>query len=1146
MLRANSSQQIPPQQQQQQQQIQLVVNGEQFLDELRGFFAAAGQKLGSVPHFNGRPLQLWQLYNAVVSRGGWQKVGQQNGWEDVSHCLGTPKPCANAGHALKAIYYQCLLKYECAKFNRAPVEDIYEDDDAFKRFALNGPGFSRIPDYLRACSGLSTDIKEEDAFERVQLSLASGLPNEVDFAINTVLVRSADTLRPFNLTPQRMSLMEALASTTGIFADHSGNLIGAYNNFIADTDKDFIRYWKETVDDEELWELLVVNGGACDQPMTSYTPSCDLFSDLPALDTNEMRITQIATIFLNLSLDDKNAELLAANTVCLKFSSLCANSRRNAVFELGLHLLTQLALKIDLPSHDAWLQSVLLKTVHRCIVSPDRLRHLLGLSLVGNMCEVDARQSCVGLALDEPHCMTLSQNLCVPDAPVVIFSLEVMYKLSGMGVEQATLISDSACNLDFLVRLLSVSSELIESAASEPSSTPEEPTPTAQPQHGSPHRTRNNVSSVQASPSISQQEMEELIPWFRSIYDEDESYAMSLSDVYKDYSAFCANGRKYQATFASFNQLYQLSFPKARSANYNLGGKHELCIAGIKRRNPLADIPNAPHPQDPRPAAVPAAPPQQPPPPFPPKLNGHHAAASHAGAPSPLIVPPAPVTDNRHHHEENGTTDEMTNSPAKRQKKTSDSSLIRSLLATKINRKQSSGSTDGSFHNHNTSTGTSNSSHSFDEWRTPVEPGIRSDLSASQMSDGIFSDLESNDSMLMTPPAQKGAPRSRSASVASDGAAKPKRKPPPKRKKKDDALLPPVLPNGNGAMTNGGSHLFDAADSSGSATTPNIVVPYVLPEPKPLKKVRGRKLNTEEGDAVAGEVLLNGQLVKAKKPKRPKKNAGQNGDANGLVNGHGGATVGGADGGAAVVEPSALVNEKPKRKPTKRKPKKKVEDGTMVARGVELLPVNGSMPSHVAPADGNILEYICDWEGCQRSFGQNAQAVFKHNYYEHVPTASHGVCRWPNCIGNGIQRQSLSLITHLHETHCSPNELHRQATRRQELQRNLAPTMPTMTPVAPPVSYSEHAALHAIQARYGSAVASDFHPEVESSNTRTLRLTAALVLRNISHFSHSGRIKLYKYEHILTLSAMMQSEASHVVSECLYYLAVHKREASQF
>ena len=38
----------------------------------RGLFCR--QKFGTVTHFNGRPLQLQLLYNAVVTRGGWQKV----------------------------------------------------------------------------------------------------------------------------------------------------------------------------------------------------------------------------------------------------------------------------------------------------------------------------------------------------------------------------------------------------------------------------------------------------------------------------------------------------------------------------------------------------------------------------------------------------------------------------------------------------------------------------------------------------------------------------------------------------------------------------------------------------------------------------------------------------------------------------------------------------------------------------------------------------------------------------------------------------------------------------------------------------------------------------------------------------------------
>lgn len=102
----------------------------------------------------------------------------------------------------------------------------------------------------------------------------------------------------------------------------------------------------------------------------------------------------------------------------------------------------------------------------------------------------------------------------------------------------------------------------------------------------------------------------------------------------------------------------------------------------------------------------------------------------------------------------------------------------------------------------------------------------------------------------------------------------------------------------------------------------------------------------------------------------------------------------------------------------------------------------------------------------------SAPLVFKHNYYHHVPPATDGFCKWPHC--NGIKRQSLSLITHLNETHCSTVELVRQSMRRRDFKRNIISTIPPPAPLPPPVTYSEHAALHSIQARYGSAVLSDF------------------------------------------------------------------------
>lgn len=93
----------------------------------------------------------------------------------------------------------------------------------------------------------------------MRLSLSSGLPNEVDFAINALLVRSADAHHPLVIKPYHGKLLDALAANVGVFANStsfifascqfpiyslfvdSGHFVGVYNSCIRETDKDFIR-----------------------------------------------------------------------------------------------------------------------------------------------------------------------------------------------------------------------------------------------------------------------------------------------------------------------------------------------------------------------------------------------------------------------------------------------------------------------------------------------------------------------------------------------------------------------------------------------------------------------------------------------------------------------------------------------------------------------------------------------------------------------------------------------------------------------------------------------------------------------------------------------------------------------------------------
>ncbi|GAU97644.1 hypothetical protein RvY_08906 [Ramazzottius varieornatus] len=1064
-----------------------IDNTQQFYEDLQRFFASSGQKVSGAPLLNGKPVQLFQLYNTVVNRGGWQKICQQNAWDEVAEALGLPERSANGSHAVKIIYYQYLLRYECAKFNRAPVDDVMDEDDVIRRFSLTGTTISRIPEYLRASCGLPPS-NSDDYLEKLRLSLISGLPNEVDFAVNALLIRSADSSSPLIINDCHASLLDSVSGAVGVFGKRSRQLISIYNTYIEETEKDFIRFWMETTEDMDLCSLLYAED-SIDQPLTCGVHGTELFARMFSFECNEMRVGQVATILHNLSMEKPNRTIITQSETCLKIILLCANSRCGSIYQLGISIITHLIseMKSRFSSFD-WLHPAVLRIVRSCLEGADRQRLLTGLSLVTRMCDMDKSAEFLDECLESQHYLMFSQNLCVPDPDIVIATLELLYKITRLGERHSTTVAETSENIEVLIRLMSCSAEQIQAGFNEPL-VPVECHETAPLRPTSPSKTVEVLQHsvpVPMGSTVSNQEAEKTMEWFRQVYEEDEAFAMPISEVYKDYVEFCNGTKKFSPLLPSFTHCYQLAFPKARTASLALAGKQELCLSGIKRRT----LPGS-------------------------QLS---SATSFSTFQPQSSVPSASIADGS-----SLPVNHADPSTPKRQKKPSDSSLIRSLLATKINRKQSSSYTD--------------------EWK-PSENHDRIDVSKPDssllsLSDGLFSDMESNDSSFVSPMGK--SPRSRSTSSASD-SPKAKRKPTVRKKKIDG-----VIPNGNSTPTNG---LVNGLNGdSQSSTDLSVAVPYVLSEAiKPAKKPRGRpRINgTPNGIPPA---LQNGfpegsaahspaRSASTKKPRRssrkpkPKKTE-EMGVPNGLVLLNGQTTT--------ETSPESILNSEGPKKPKRRK--KSVEASSSADTSTESVEDHTGTVSAVQTAvmSGEESDFVCEWEGCSRSFGKTASAVFRHNFVDHVFSSPESICRWAGC--NPMKRHALSLITHLQEHHCSPAELLRQAVRRQEVRRTGQSSIPQTIVNATPPTYSEHAALHSIQARYASAVAADFASEPESPSTRTIRLTAALILRNIAHYSHVGRIKLYKFEPVLTLVAMQGSEASRVIGECLFYLASHKTSA---
>ena len=76
----------------------------QFYQQLRQFYRRKWGCPLKVPYVQGVEVDLYKLYDTVLSMGGWQKVSATEKWYDVVHALGIGDDTLVAEHGVKLIY----------------------------------------------------------------------------------------------------------------------------------------------------------------------------------------------------------------------------------------------------------------------------------------------------------------------------------------------------------------------------------------------------------------------------------------------------------------------------------------------------------------------------------------------------------------------------------------------------------------------------------------------------------------------------------------------------------------------------------------------------------------------------------------------------------------------------------------------------------------------------------------------------------------------------------------------------------------------------------------------------------------------------------------------------------------------------------
>ncbi|KAK9720447.1 RFX DNA-binding domain [Popillia japonica] len=179
--------------------------------------------------------------------------------------------------------------------------------------------------------------------------------------------------------------------------------------------------------------------------------------------------------------------------------------------------------------------------------------------------------------------------------------------------------------------------------------------------------------------------------------------------------------------------------------------------------------------------------------------------------------------------------------------------------------------------------------------------------------------------------------------------------------------------------------------------------------------------------------------------------------------------------------------------------------------------------------------FVCEWGDCQVDIKfTSANQVYLHVCEEHVPKGSEEiVCQWERC--DNMKRKRFSLMTHLNDKHCNTEAMRASLTRRRQMSHAGKVESPVTNTATPHPGYAPDAAFHAIKRHALEFVnPKELQDDNEGPVTKSIRLTASLILRNLVIYSSNCRRYLKHYEPHLANVALSNVESSRTIAQVLY------------
>lgn len=172
------------------------------------------------------------------------------------------------------------------------------------------------------------------------------------------------------------------------------------------------------------------------------------------------RVSQVTTIFRNLSFMDENLPTLVKNRTFIRFLVMTANIRWGNLHQMGLDMLGNVAPELDLcdPTSDD-LTRCIMSTVSEGIHSPDRGVIISCLEILYKLSQKTANEDYLHKCLNRETYRQICLFLSLNDIMLLLYTLECLFALSSLGEKSCYNIVQIRGVIDTLVSLVSVEAQ---------------------------------------------------------------------------------------------------------------------------------------------------------------------------------------------------------------------------------------------------------------------------------------------------------------------------------------------------------------------------------------------------------------------------------------------------------------------------------------------------------------------------------------------------------------------------------------------------------------------------------------------------------------------------------------------------------------